>query len=524
MKLDAALESAIVEGYSDPAFWCRTFLPHWFPGKMPWLHLGIIAILTRKVDFLLKYPDLDKILKYFTYKLDPKDKNSPDIPIFRIVNGVLKMEISRFTLIMMPRGFSKTTLVNAVNLFLICYEETDFIFYLSETATHSQTQLENIKRELENNEKILAAFGNLKGDTWRNDFFRTTKGISLGCAGRGGQVRGKNVAATRPSRIILDDVEDKESVATKDQRDKTVDWFFSDVKPMLPRMKEDAQIIALGTLLSNDALLAKLCNDPSWTSIRFGALLPDGTALWPEMMSAEKIAYEKSEYQRQGMLNSFYLEYLSTARNTDEQKFPRRFFRYNPSPQKSMNAIALDPAISPDPDSDMAAIAVVGMQPNGKIIIHEVWGKVVTTPREMINVYFNLHRQYNCIKQGIESIGFQAALIHIMQEEMFRKGYYMGEITPITHKKQNKLRRVEAILHPRFANGYIEFLKVFPELEEQLEDWPNGLKDLPDAIAMALTLLDPFAAQAADPSKDLAEDTYEPLEKVLGLDYLEGMR
>jgi hypothetical protein len=516
MKLDPALEAAVIEGYNDPAFWCRFFLPHWFPTTMPWLHLGILAILTRRVDFLQKYKDLDKIIQYFTYKKNPNDPNSEVVPIFRLENNVLKMEISRFTLIMMPRGFSKTTLVNAVNLFLICYADTDFMFYLSETATHSETQIRNIKRELEYNEKLLSAFGNLKGDIWRQDLFKTSNDVTVGCAGRGGQVRGKNEGGKRPSRIILDDVEDKESVATADQLAKTRTWFFSDVLPMLPKMKEDAQIVALGTMLANNALLATLIDDPEWTSVKFGALLPDGNPLWPEMMSLEKIAREKATYARNGMLNSFYMEYLSTARNTEDQKFPKRYFKYNSAPLPSRNAIAIDPAISEKPTSDMSAIAVVGMQPNGKIIVHEMIGKVGMLPREQIDTFFKLHKEYNCIRQGVESIAYQAALIHMMREEMFRKKHYMSEITPITHKRANKILRVESILHPRFANGYIEFAKVFPELEEQLEDWPNGRKDLPDALAMGICLLDSFAAQAADPDKNLADDEYDDIEKVLG--------
>lgn len=516
MKLDPALEAAIIEGYNDPAFWCRFFLPHWFPTQVPWLHLGILAILTRRVDFLLKYPDLDKILKYFTYKQNPNDKDSPEIPIFYLDNSGLRMEISRYTLIMMPRGFSKTTIVNAVNLFLICYADTDFVFYLSETATHSETQLRNVKRELENNERLISAFGNLRGDTWRQDLFKTSNDVTVGCAGRGGQVRGKNEGGKRPSRIILDDVEDKESVSTPEQLLKTKEWFFSDVMPMLPKMKEDAQIIALGTMLSADALLPSLLRDPQWTSVKFGALLPDGSALWPAMMSVEKILTEKAAYARNGMLNSFYMEYLSTARNTEEQKFPRRFFKWNPSPLPARNAIAIDPAISEKPTADASAIVCAGMQSNGKIIVHEVILKVGMLPREQVDTFFKLHHEFRCVRQGVESIAYQAALIHMLREEMFRKKYYMSEITPITHKRANKVLRVESILHPRFANGYIEFAKPFPELEEALEDWPNGRKDGPDALAMVICLLDSFAAQAADPEKNLADDEYEPLENLFG--------
>lgn len=513
-----ALSDLITEGFADPAFWCRTFLPHWFPSRMPWLHLGILAILTRRVDFLNKYPDLDKILKYFVYKEDPKKSDSAMVPIFSIDNNIIKMTLSRNTAIMMPRGFSKTTLVNAALLYLICYKESDFSLYISETKTHSETQIRNIKNEIERNELLISCFGSLQGATWRNDLIKTTNGVTLGCAGRGGQIRGKNEEGNRPSRIILDDVEDEESISTPEQLLKTSDWFFRSVKPALPRMRRDAQIIMLGTMLSADALLPSLLNDPDWTSIKFGAILPDGAPLWPEMMSLETISREKSSYQRLGKLNAFYLEYLSTARNQEEQKFPRRFFRYNSAPGPSMNAIAIDPAISEKPGSDYAAIAVAGMQRNGKIIVLDMWAKVGATPREMVDEYFRLHKLYNCAKQGVESIAFQAALVHLLREEMFRKKHFMSEITPITHKRNNKILRVESILHPRFANGYIEFHHPFALLEEQLEDWPNGKKDLPDALAMVISLLDPFAAQAADPEKDLAEDEYLPLEQVLQME------
>ncbi|KKL46798.1 hypothetical protein LCGC14_2341930, partial [marine sediment metagenome] len=48
----------------DPVFFCRTFLAHWFPKPVPWVHRGILAILLRRVDFLLDYGDLDKIIEH----------------------------------------------------------------------------------------------------------------------------------------------------------------------------------------------------------------------------------------------------------------------------------------------------------------------------------------------------------------------------------------------------------------------------------------------------------------------------
>ena len=115
-------------------------------------------------------------------------------------------------------------------------------------------------------------------------------------------------------------------------------------------------------------------------------------------------------------------------------------------------------------------------------------------------------------KFGVESIAYQAALVHLLREEMFRKGYYF-EVTPITHGRQRKEERVEGILQPRYASGYITHQRQFGILETSLLDWPNGKKDPPDAEAMAISLLDDYAPMAAPSDSDLGDDEYEPLEE-----------
>src|SRR5690606_29194287 len=66
-------------GYQDPRFFLQSYLRDWFPSHIPWVHQGIIAILTRKPDFLLEWqydskgncvygPDeLSKILRHFSW-------------------------------------------------------------------------------------------------------------------------------------------------------------------------------------------------------------------------------------------------------------------------------------------------------------------------------------------------------------------------------------------------------------------------------------------------------------------------
>jgi hypothetical protein len=417
--------------------------------------------------------------------------------------------------------------VNAANLYFILFQLCDFPVYVSETATHAETQLANVRREIEGNELIQAVFGNLRPDQrqglkWTGDMLETRTGIVVAARGRGAQVRGMNVRGNRPDKIIMDDVEDKESVRTEEQRAKTREWFYQDLLPALPAMNKDAGVVALGTLLHADALLEVLKRDPEWTVIVFGALDLDSQPLWPDNMNLEDIDRKKRSYARAGQLPGFYMEFFNQLRADETARFRADMIKVWASvgitglaQLKLHKAIALDPAISDRREADSTAIAVTGMEEGGRIHVLDMWGKVGAIPREMIDEYFRLGQIWDCQRFGVESQAFQAALIHLMREEMFRKHFYF-EIEPIKHSaQQRKVERVEGILQPRYANGYIVHRTHFPTLEVQLLDWPNGKKDYPDALAMAISLLDPYAAQAADPEKDLADDDYEPLDKVL---------
>ena len=48
-------QAIALESFEDPAFFCRTFLPEWFYLPMPWVHRGMLAILARQTDWLLRF-------------------------------------------------------------------------------------------------------------------------------------------------------------------------------------------------------------------------------------------------------------------------------------------------------------------------------------------------------------------------------------------------------------------------------------------------------------------------------------
>lgn len=516
------------ECYVDPVLYCKTFLEAWFPRQIPWVHRGILALLLGRADFLLKYGEMDKILSHFVYRENPNDDTAPWLPMFKVieVDGVTRVWIADKDqiLIMMPRGFSKTTLANAATHMKITYHDCNFPVYISETATHAEMQLRNIRMEFEANELHRAVFGNKVPSRnsslkWTDEQITTVDDVNVQAKGRGMQIRGMNYKSFRPDCFVIDDVEDKESVSTPEQILKTRSWFFADVLPAIDRMKSKSKILFLGTLLHRDALMMHLMLDPTWTIIRFSAIDNDGEALWADNMSLEKLEKLKQSYAHAGKLSEFYMEFMSQLRDEQTALFRREYIRYEKLDPSliAATAIATDPAISKNVKADEATFGVVSMLTNGKLVVRAVTGRVGMTPREQLDEYFRLCKLFLPDKHGVEAQAFQAALVHLLQEEMFRENYYF-EVIPITHSTQ-KEARIRGVLQPRYASGYVLHERIFPEYEKELLDFPQGKDNFVDVVAMAITLLDPYAAQAADPTKDLGEDTMPPIDEEIGDEY-----
>ena len=525
------------ECYHDPVMAAKLFVPHWFPSKakeggsrnpeVSALHRGMMAILLRKCNFLLNYGDLEWIEENFTYTDGDGnirkifDLTSPEAP---------SMELGQFTLIMLPRGFAKTTVNNFVNLFNIIFQEVEFSAYVGETSTHADQQVANIKNEIETNHKIKEFFGTLKPDQrgtqkWTESFFETRSGMAMIARGSGTQIRGMLHKGRRPKRFLLDDLETKESVKTEQQRQDKKEWYYGDVEPALDELDEESSITATGTLLHEDALLSNLMLDPRWTVIKFGALDKNENPIW-HRKGKEWFERKKAAFARNQVLHIFYLEYMNEIRAPEHQDFEPRMINVIPRPMGEMvaRAIAIDPAISDADNADFCGLGVMGMTDKGFLHIFECFLQRGMSPREQVDKYFEFAKGYECNPDmhGVESIAYQAALIHLLREEMARQNWFFTpqKIThkDLSHEQRNKTARIRGILQPRYANGYLTHQMHFPTYEGQLLDFPRGKKDGPDVISMCVTLLDPVAGVAAS-EEDSFEDQYESLEEFFGGDW-----
>ena len=494
------------ELYLDPVKFLQTILPHWFTEPLTWMHRGYLAILLRRTDFLPKYGELDKIIKNFVYKRDPWDENEVGRPIFTLEeDGSVSLCISRNTEIMMPRGIGKTTLANGAKIFMGCYNERKFVLVIGETATHAETQLMNCRKEFEFNSKIKTLFGELKGnDKWSEEMFVLANGFIMAATGRGGQVRGRNVNSIRPDFIQLDDVEDKESVSTPEQRRKTLDWFMGDVLPALGELNQDSTILLCGTLLHNEALLVVLGKDPTFTTIVLGALDVDGNPVFEKYMSLPKLAAKKEMFSRQGKLELYYLEYFNKLTSEDTMQLRPSDINRTMLERPLAVALAHDPAISKKQSADDAAFAVVSLYPAGHFQIETVEGYKGMTPQEAVAKFFSLRslwkRDEVPFYAGIETVAYQEALYDLITEEMAKRNDYF----PLEKLKFNveKKARILGQLQPRYRAHLLHHRREFPLYETEMKEFPSGHDDLLDVVAMALSLLQPLVSSSLEKTLD----------------------
>jgi hypothetical protein len=543
-------EEIFAEGLADPVYFCRVILGEWFPKAMPWFHRGLLALLTRETDFLLRFgreewkaesgfvwdqSGLDKIIKHFVWRMDPNDPEAPELPLFVQKEGKILLQVSQIQQEIIPRGFSKTTLCNAVVIRAVVYRLKRFIALIAETGPHAAAQLSNVKTQLGENELLIQVYGALAPDRqhpnpWRENEAQALNGIWMIARGRGGQIRGLNRNAKRPDLIIVDDVEDEESVLTPEQRKKTVKWIMSAVRPALPRNDPNAFIQILGTMLHPECMLVTLSKDPTVITVKFGAIDPDKDMLWAAHMSRKGYDSLRESYRSVGALADFSREFDSAISNDEQQIFDTSRIVYQVKGIKQFvgRAIAIDPAISEELSADFCAFAVVGMEDTGLIHVLDFYMKRGMNPREQIDKFFELKVMWECTAAGVESVAYQKALVHLIREEMFRKARQYGdhsyfEVTPITHSRDaDKITRVQGVLAPRYSAGYITHQRRFPDLEAQLQDWPYGKVDGPDAVAMAITLLDPYAGTALGSDvlgKKIGEDSWNSDEELIGGDW-----
>jgi len=396
-----------------------------------------------------------------------------------------------------PRGFSKSTIVSFIYiLWQALYKESKFILIISDTYTQAKYLLDTIKRELEDNVRLKAMFGDQTTDKWSEGEIILTNGAKITAKGVGMKVRGIKHREMRPDLIVMDDLENAELVESRDRRDKLLRWFMSEVKPALAI---DGKIRYIGTVLHYDSLLNKILKDKNWIRRKYQAI-ENGKSIWADRYSLKELEKIKQEYRNLGTLDSYFCEYMNDPISDENAQFKQKWFKYFQLSDINIKDFeiftAVDLAISKDERADYTVVITVGINKQNDLYILDIkrgrWN-----PYETMDQMFNVYEKWKPVRMGIETVAYQKAMIYFMKDEMRKRNIFI----PLKELKADtdKERRIKSLI-PRYNIGTVYHQNIHTDLEEELLKFPKGEHDdIIDALAYILQISFPLIKRKKKP-------------------------
>lgn len=453
-----------------------------------------------------------------------------------------------------PRGYAKTThraLIRPIHD--LCYGFEKFVVILSATDPLAVGKIKDIRDELLTND-LLRTFYNISFDSAKPGAtgfvaYSNDHKIKYEGHGRGVEVRGLRWNEYRPSKIILDDIEDSEEVNNEALRKKDEQWF-QDVIGKLG--DEGTNFEFIGTILHKQSLLSKVLKNPAYKGRIYRAIekWSDREDLWEQwkgiytaLDNPQRLVESEAFYQanKDEMLKGTKVLWPARESYLDLQKeiieFGMRSFRKEKQndPVLDEEAVftkihwyketkegllientdilvpweelkgtargALDPATGETKPKagalgDFASISTGYKDSKERLFLHNVWIER-KPPTVFIEQIFELHLKFQYHSFAVETNLYRNLLMQNIVAERKRLELKYNKIIRIpfyeVENVENKRKRIYA-LEPKITHGWILFNRALHQVFlDQVEQFPHAdHDDGPDSLEMLWKLVQGF--------------------------------
>lgn len=397
-----------------------------------------------------------------------------------------------------PREHAKSTLFNIIiTLWEYCSGLIKYQIYVGDTSDNSQASLAALTYELETNELLINDFGPFKPEDprkWTDRAIITADNVKFEAIGVGSKIRGKKHLQWRPNRIIFDDIENDENVATKEQRDKLHRWFFS--AALNAKAKYTGIIRIIGTILHYDSLLANIINtdkNEGWTKRKYQAITIDEHgqphSLWEAQWSVADLAVRKAQVGSVIFNQEMQNEPIDEETAIIKRSWIKYHQGYTPEQTKEWRKIIrIDPSIKQKETSDEFALAVLGIAGGKQLKLLATYKGKISIRQQVITI-FQYASTWAAGNQGsieihIEDNAYQDALRQLMVEVSQEQSVYWNiKGIPTTTDKMTRVKGISGVIE----GGYIEFGMDQVDAVEQLVNFGKmRYDDLADAVVGAI--------------------------------------
>jgi len=408
-----------------------------------------------------------------------------------------------------PRQHAKTTIrAIAAILWLILTGRKQFALLTSESATMACKYLRAIKVELEVNQAIRDAYGDLSGVTarvWHQREVELSTGQIILAAGKGQSCRGL-LQTKRPDFIVVDDPQKLGGIKSHSSRENDWDWVTQE---LIPAGDEgNCDVLINQTRLHRECVSAKAirkaeAHEGTWTG-RTYRVIEDGKPLWPGKYTMDRLAVMRANVGD----HAWAREYLNDPKEDTDSAFQESWLVWEgPQGTKFRHAVFMDPAKGKE-QGDYTAVVWVQQNADGPTAdvdgakalnpYHKVaWVRQAWITRRPYSDGIRTMAKY-ALEASREScdvaVGWEPDQYGAITKEVrgvFRELGVKQQGREVKHSS-NKNERIIATLQPPSQQGKLRYC---PELRgtvliDQLLDIPLGSHDDgPDALEGAWSLL-----------------------------------
>lgn len=209
-----------------------------------------------------------------------------------------------------------------------------------------------------------------------------------------------------------------------------------------------------------------------WSVVYEKAIKDDGSLYFPSRLNHEFL--EDAKRKMGSVL--FANQYLNEIFPAEDAKFKKEWFRfYEHLPQGELyNFAHIDPAISTEDGADYTGVVVVSVDSSRNWYVR-LAKRQRLSPTAIVDTVFEIHRQFNCLAIGVESVAYQKALIYLLHEQMSSRG-----VIPVKEIKRgpesNKEIRILGIA-PFLEWGKLYMRPEMSDLQKEMLQFPKSAHD-----------------------------------------------
>lgn len=418
--------------------------------------------------------------------------NHPSAPFHDKIFNITEDQTIKNAVIVAFRNSAKSTIISLSYILWAIFgiQKKKFILILAHTTQQAELYMKNIKDELETNDLLKQDLGPFREDNgWQASSIVIPKyDARIICASYQQGIRGLRHRQFRPDLIICDDVEDLESVKTKEGRDKVFQWLTGEV---IPAGDQNTRLIVVGNLLHEDSLIMKLKKlielgqfEGEYLAIPFAD--SDGNLAWPgKFDSPEKVESEKKKIGSEIAWQREYM--LRIIPDEGQVVHPEWIQYYTDMPKTNFGShrfavFAVDLAISMKDSADYTAIVsaeIFGYGEDLKIyILPDPINRRITFPETVQTIKDHAKLFDNQAWIIIEKVQYQEAIIQTLEAQR----YHVEPFVPHGADKRMRLSLTTNMI----KNGQVLFPTTGTELLlQQLTGFGvESHDDLADAFVM----------------------------------------